>query len=70
MIHTELVGILKEEGLEPIHCVGETFDPTLHEAVLVETSDREEDEILEELQKGYKFKNKVIRHSKVKIAKN
>jgi molecular chaperone GrpE (heat shock protein) len=46
------------------------MDPFLHEVLIKEDSEKEEDEVTEELLPGYMLKDKVIRHSKVKIAKN
>ena len=48
--------------------VGKKFDPYYHEALIKEESDKDQDVILEEIQKGYMLNNKVIRHSKVKIS--
>ena len=48
---------------------GQTFDPNLHEAVLREPSnDKEEDVILEELQRGYHLDGRVLRHALVKVS--
>lgn len=69
MIYAQFKEILFEQGLTPIHAKGK-FDPNIHEAVLVEDSKKENNSIIEELQKGYMLGNRVIRHSKVKIAKN
>ena len=62
---------LKENGVETITSVGEKFDPKSHEVFLtVETEDETQDEIvLEELETGYRFKEKLIKAAKVKIAK-
>jgi molecular chaperone GrpE len=64
----QLDGIFKMYGVEEIVSVGEKFDPNLHEAVTQEDSDKGEDIILEELQKGYTLKGKVIRPAKVKVS--
>jgi molecular chaperone GrpE len=70
LIYAQLKEILEKEGLEPIPAVGEKADPFKHEVLLCETKDDcEEDEIIEELQRGYTLRGKVIRHSKVKVAK-
>ena len=63
--------ILKEEGVKPMNSEGEKFDPYKHEAVIVEEGldDLPENTILEELTKGYYFKDKVLRPAKVKISK-
>ena len=67
-LYNQLKGILKNQGLEEIKSVGEKFDPEFHEAV-GEVEGGEAGIIAEETQKGYKFNNKVIRASKVKINK-
>jgi molecular chaperone GrpE len=68
MVYAQLLDVLRQEGLMPIDSQGKKFDPYLHEVLLKEKSDKEEDTVLEELQKGYKLKDKVLRHSKVKIS--
>ncbi|MBW2971964.1 nucleotide exchange factor GrpE [Candidatus Woesearchaeota archaeon] len=69
LIYSQLYTLLKDEGLQHIEAQGKPLDPRLHEVMLFEKSDKEEDTILEELQKGYRLKDIVIRHSKVKVAK-
>ena len=55
----------------PIPAKGEPFDPHVHEAIeMVETSDAADHEVLEELQRGYKFKDRLLRPAMVKVAKN
>jgi molecular chaperone GrpE len=69
LIYNRLYESLKKMGLEPIDTAGEKFDPNLHQAVdRVETEDEEDHQILEEYQKGYKFKGKLLRPSMVKVA--
>lgn len=68
MLYKNFFKILEQHGLRPIEALGKKFDPYYHEAVLREKSDQEEGTIIEELQKGYMLKSKVIRHSKVKVA--
>lgn len=68
MLYKNFFKILEQHGLKPIEALGKKFDPYYHEAVLREKSDREEGTILEEFQRGYMLKSKVIRHSKVKVA--
>ena len=62
---------LKENGVETVSSVGEKFDPKSHEVFLtVETEDETQDEmVIEELETGYRFKEKLIKAAKVKIAK-
>ncbi len=69
-IYRKLLSILQDEGLETIQTVGRTFDPYLHEAVLVESgAEGEDDQIIEEWEKGYMFKSKLLRPAKVKVYK-
>ena len=61
--------VLKSKGVEEIEAIGTTFDPELHEAVSsVQDENKESQEIVQEYRKGYKFGNKVIRHSMVVVA--
>ena len=61
--------ILKSKGVEEIPAVGETFDPTLHEAVSsIQDPEKNAQEIVQEYRKGYKLGSKVIRHSMVIVA--
>jgi molecular chaperone GrpE len=70
LTYNQLDTLLKEKGLEEIQTEGQPFDPEIHEAVMTtQTNDVPEDQIVEELQKGYKLKGRVIRHSKVSVAK-
>jgi len=68
LIYSHLWETLEKEGLKPIKAENEKFDPYLHEALMQEASDKPENTVLEELQKGYKFKDLVLRHTKVKIS--
>ena len=70
MIFTQFHKTLQDEGVREIPAAGEKFDPYKHEAILqVETEQYPEGLIIEELQKGYMLKSKVIRYAKVKVAK-
>jgi molecular chaperone GrpE len=69
LIYNRLYESLKKMGLEPIDTKGRTFDPNLHQAVdRVETDDVEDHQILEEYQRGYNFKGKLLRPSMVRVA--
>ena len=68
MILRQFLKVLEEEGLRSIESVGKEFDPNVHEAFLREASDKGENIILEEFQKGYYLKDKVIRPSRVKVS--
>ena len=67
LVYAQLTEILKQKGLNPITTDGQ-FDPYKHEVLLKVKSDKPEGTILEVLQKGYQFKDKVIRHTKVKVS--
>jgi molecular chaperone GrpE len=69
LIYSQLWQILEAEGLEPIEALGKQFDPYFHEALMQEESDKDEGEVIEELQKGFMLKDNVIRAVKVKVAK-
>ena len=60
--------LLKNNGVTPIDVVGQTFDHHLHEILAQEPSDQAEGTILEELQRGYMYHDRVLRTSKVKVA--
>ncbi len=69
MVYKQLMTALSEMGVEPIDAVGKEFDPNLHNAVMhVEDPEAGENTVVEELQKGYLYKEFVVRHSMVKVA--
>ncbi|MFK3266653.1 nucleotide exchange factor GrpE [Staphylococcus aureus] len=68
MVHESLINALKDNGLEVIKTEGEAFDPNIHQAVVQDDNpDFESGEITQELQKGYKLKDRVLRPSMVKV---
>ena len=68
MIYTNLKSILNKFGVEEINRVGEVFNPNEEQALLTDSVEDKEDEVvLEVLQKGYKLKDRVIRPASVKI---
>jgi molecular chaperone GrpE len=70
VLYQQLLDILKADGLVPVEAVGKKFDPYRHEALYqVKTDELEEDTVAEEIQKGYLFNSRVIRFSKVAVAK-
>lgn len=70
MTYTDMMKILKEEGVEVIDPKGQKFDPAKHEAMMqVESNEHEEDEVVEVYQKGYSLKGKVIRPARVSVAR-
>lgn len=69
MVYRQLTEALKNEGLEVINAVGQSFDPHYHQAVMqVESDEHEPNQVVEELQKGYKLKDRVIRPTMVKVS--
>jgi molecular chaperone GrpE len=71
LIYKQLQDALAKLGLRPISAKGEPFDPHLHEAVeMVETTDVPDHQIVEELQQGYKLKDRLLRPAMVKVARN
>ncbi len=70
MVYRSIIEALKTEGAEQIEAVGSQFDPNLHQAVMqAEEEGAEENIVLEEFQKGYLLKDRVIRPSMVKVSK-
>ena len=68
-IYRQLMTVLTDLGVEPIEAVGKEFDPNFHNAVMhVEDEELGENVVAEEFQKGYLYKDTVIRHSMVKVA--
>lgn len=66
-IHRKLKAILEGQGLSEIKAVGEPFDPNLHDALI--QVDGEEGKVIEEVQKGYMFCDRVLRPAMVKVGK-
>lgn len=68
MVHRQLQDVLKNEGVEVIETVGQSFDPHLHQAVMqVQEEGYESNQIVAELQKGYKLKDRVVRPAMVQV---
>ncbi|WP_235848926.1 MULTISPECIES: nucleotide exchange factor GrpE [Bacillaceae] len=68
MVYRQLKDALKKEGVEPVESVGMPFDPHFHQAVMqVEEEGYDSNVVVEELQKGYKIKDRVIRPAMVKV---
>ena len=69
MIYKQMMTAFDEMGVKPIEAVGKEFDPNLHNAVMhVEDESVSENTVVEEFQKGYTYKDFVVRHSMVKVA--
>lgn len=71
LIYKQLLSALAKLSVQPIAAKGEPFDPHYHEAIeMVETRDAPDHQVIEELQRGYKFKDRLLRPAMVKVAKN
>jgi len=71
LIYKQLQDTLNKLGVRPIPAKGQQFDPHVHEAIeMVETSDAADHEVLEEWQRGYKYKDRLLRPAMVRVAKN
>jgi len=71
LINRQFHDALSKLGVRPIPAAGEPFDPYLHQAVeMVETSDAPDNSVLEELQRGYKLKDRLLRPAMVRVARN
>ena len=71
LIRKQMEDALTKMGARPIPAAGEPFDPHLHEAIeMVETSDVKDNHIIEELQRGYKLKDRLLRPAMVRVARN
>ncbi len=69
MLEKKFFDILVEHGLEEIEAIGKQFNPNFHEALCKEFSKKQDNEIIEVIQKGYTLDKRVIRTSKVKVSK-
>jgi molecular chaperone GrpE len=71
LVERKLRSVLESEGVTPIEALGQPFDPNLHEAVVHEPTDAHPDNtVIEELQRGYRLGDRVLRPSLVKVANN
>ena len=71
LIFKQFKEVITNNGLKPIDAIGKTFDPNFHEAVIREETDTIPDnEIVSEMQRGYLFKDRVLRPSLVTVAVN
>ncbi len=68
ILYNQFYSVLQENGLKQINSKNEVFDPYKHEVIQKINSKEPEGMIVEEIQKGYYFKNRVVRHTKVKIS--
>ena len=69
MIHTQLVDILKKEGIEEIDALDKDFDPNFHHAIMQEAVEGvESGKVIQVLQKGYMLKDRILRPALVKVS--
>ena len=70
IVKKDLISIFKKNGISPINCINEKFDPNFHQAMLeVENSNKESGTVVQEIQKGYMMKGRLLRPSLVGVAK-
>jgi molecular chaperone GrpE len=70
LVQTQLQSVLKESGLEEIDALNKPFDPNFHEAIQqVESNDHEEGTVVQQVRKGYKFKDRLLRPASVIVSK-
>ena len=71
LIYKQLQAALAKLSVNPFASKGQPFDPRYHEAIeMVETTDAPDHQVIEELQRGYRFKDRLLRPAMVKVAKN
>ena len=71
LINKQLHDVLTKQGLRPIPAKGEPFDPHLHQAIeMVDTTAEQDHHVLDELQRGYKLKDRLLRPAMVRVARN
>ena len=70
LIVAKLDKTLEEQGIVPFDSVGQDFDADLHEALMSEKSNKGDNVILKEFEKGYKYDDKILRHAKVVVSKS
>ncbi len=69
MVQRQLLEVLAKHGVEPIEAMGQPFDPNLHEALIQQpTADHPEGTVVNELSKGYRIRDRVLRPSKVAVS--
>jgi molecular chaperone GrpE len=71
LIYKQLLAALAKLSVNPISSKGEAFDPRFHEAIeMVDTAEVPDHQVIDELQRGYKFKDRLLRPAMVKVARN
>lgn len=70
LIHRQFLDALQKLGVQPIPATGKEFDPRFHEAIeMVDTNEVEDHHVLDEVQRGYKFKDRLLRPAMVRVAR-
>jgi len=71
LIYRQFQDALQKSGVQPIVAVGQPFDPRIHEAIeMVDTTEVPDHHVLDELQRGYKYKERLLRPAMVRVARN
>lgn len=71
LINKQLQDALTKIGVQPISAAGQPFDPRFHEAIeMVDSEDANDNEVIEELQRGYRLKDRLLRPAMVRVARN
>jgi molecular chaperone GrpE len=71
LIYRQFQDALQKIGVQPISAVGQVFDPRVHEAIeMVDTTEVADHQVLDELQRGYKYKERLLRPAMVRVARN
>ncbi len=71
LIDKQFHDALAKIGVQPVPAEGEVFDPTLHQAIqMVDTDEAEDNHVIDELQRGYKLKERLLRPAMVRVARN
>ena len=71
LIYRQFQDALQKMGVQPIPAVGQAFDPRVHEAVeMVDTTEVADHQVFDELQRGYKYKDRLLRPAMVRVARN
>ena len=69
ILSNKLYKVLLDNNIQKFDSVGEIFDSNLHDALMMKNSKKNKDVIVEEFEKGYKYHDKIIKHSKVVVSK-
>jgi len=71
LIYRQFQDALQKAGVQPIVAVGQIFDPRIHEAIeMVDRTDVPDHQVVDELQRGYKYKDRLLRPAMVRVARN